>query len=111
LRIELTTTGRRSGLPRRVTLYAYEDRDRLVIVGSYGGAAHDPDWAINLRAHPRAQVRRGRQTLEMTAREVDGLERGPLWDLVRAEFPLYETYQARTERVIPLFLLESASDV
>lgn len=47
----------------------------------------------------------------MTAREIYGPERGPLWDLVRAEFPLYETYQARTERVIPLFLLESASDV
>lgn len=82
-----------------------------MIVGSFGGAAQDPDWVVNLRAHPRALVRRGRQTLEMTAREVDGPERGPLWDVVRAEFPLYETYQAQTERVIPLFLLESASDV
>ena len=110
MKVALTTTGRKSGQPRQVTLYAYEDRDRLVIVGSFGGAPKDPDWAANLRAVARATVRRGRRKSEVTAHEVEGPERVRLWELVCAEFPLYETYQGRTKRVIPLFVLEPVTD-
>ncbi|HSD49049.1 MAG TPA: nitroreductase/quinone reductase family protein, partial [Actinomycetota bacterium] len=60
MKITLTTTGRRSGRPRDVTLYAFEDGDAMVIVGSLGGAPRDPWWAANLRAEPRATVRVGR---------------------------------------------------
>jgi deazaflavin-dependent oxidoreductase (nitroreductase family) len=102
----MTTVGRRSGLPRDVTLYAYEDGGRLVVVvGSYGGAPKDPDWALNLRADPRVVVRRGRQQTDMTAAEVDAGERDRLWALVCDQFPLYATYQERATRLIPLFLL------
>jgi deazaflavin-dependent oxidoreductase (nitroreductase family) len=62
VRITLTTTGRRSGQPRTVTLYAWPGGDDLVVVGSMGGAASDPAWAHNLRAEPRAVVRRGKAT-------------------------------------------------
>jgi deazaflavin-dependent oxidoreductase (nitroreductase family) len=110
MKIALTTTGRKSGQARQVTLYAYEDQDRLVIVGSFGGAPKDPDWAVNLRAEARATVRRGRRASEVTALEVDGPERDRLWELVCGEFPLYETYQGRTKRVIPLFVLESVTE-
>ena len=108
LRIELTTTGRKTGHPHEVVLYAWPDGDRLVVVGSYGGRPSDPDWASNLRAHPRAVVRRGRVTVEHVAREVEGAERERLWALVTDHFPLYQSYQGSTDRLIPLFVLEPA---
>lgn len=104
--VTLTTTGRKSGQARSVTLYAFRDDDRLVIVGSFAGADRDPGWVANLRAQPRAIVRRGREVHEVSAHEVEGPERDRLWRLVCERFPLYETYQRRTTRVIPLFVLE-----
>jgi F420H(2)-dependent quinone reductase len=103
MNVTLTTTGRRSGEPRSVPLYAWEDADRLVVVGSQGGSAKDPHWARD----PRAKVKKGRKALEVRAMEVDGTERDRLWKLVVAAFPLYATYQRKTERVIPLFVLET----
>lgn len=109
MQIRLTTTGRSSGRSHDVTIYAYEDGDRLVVVGSYGGRPRDPDWALNLRSTPVATVRRGWDAVEHVAHEAEGVERERLWALVTRAFPLYETYQRRTERVIPLFLLEPRS--
>jgi deazaflavin-dependent oxidoreductase (nitroreductase family) len=106
VRVTLTTTGRRSGKARPVTLYAFADADRLVVVGSRGGAARDPNWVVNLRADPRATIRRGREDVAVRAHEVSGPDRERLWGLVTSEFPLYETYQRRTKRRIPLFVLE-----
>lgn len=107
--IRLTTTGRRSGQPRQVTLYAFDDADRLVIVGSRGGAAQDPAWVGNLRARPEATVKRGRAEQPVRTTEVTGDERDRLWRLVVREFPLYEAYRKRTSRTIPLFVLEPDS--
>ncbi len=105
--VTLTTTGRTSGQPRPVTLYAYDDGDDLVIVGSRGGAARDPQWVDNLRAEPRATIRRGREVREVRAQEIDGSERDRAWKLVTEAFPLYAAYQRKTTRVIPLFRLET----
>jgi F420H(2)-dependent quinone reductase len=105
--IALSTIGRRSGRRRSVTLYAFEDGARLVVVGSRGGAARDPAWAVNLRANPNAHVRRGSSEWDVQAREVEpGDERERLWVLVTEAFPLYDAYQRRTRRLIPLFVLE-----
>jgi deazaflavin-dependent oxidoreductase (nitroreductase family) len=109
LSVKLTTTGRRTGKPREVPLYAFEDGDRLVVVGSRGGAANDPDWVGNLRTQSRATIRIGRDTREVLAQEVAGPERDRLWTLVTGAFPLYASYQRKTERVIPLFVLETVS--
>lgn len=107
LRIILTTRGARSGTRRSAELYAWPDADRLVIVGSSGGSVRHPAWVHNLRAHPQATVQRGTETIEMTAREVtDAGERDRLWPFVVEQFPLYATYQRRTKRLIPLFVLE-----
>ena len=107
MKVTLTTTGRRSGEPRAVPLYAWEDGDRLVVVGSQGGSPRDPDWVHNLRADPRASVKKGREVLDVRASEVDEAEHERLWKLVVAAFPMYATYQRKTERVIPLFVLEA----
>jgi F420H(2)-dependent quinone reductase len=110
LTITLTTTGRRSGLPRAVTLYAFRvpDSDALVVIGSYGGAARDPAWAGNLRANPAANVTQGHAEHAVTAREVQREERDRLWQLAVDDFPLYATYERKTRRTIPVFLLELA---
>jgi len=106
MKVTLTTTGRTTGRPREVPLYAFEDGDRLVIVGSWAGRAKDPAWVGKLRADPHASVRRGKKTQHVRAQEVKGRARDRLWRLVCEGFPLYETYQRRTRRTIPLFALE-----
>jgi F420H(2)-dependent quinone reductase len=107
--VRVTTTGRMSGEARAVTLYAFDDGERLVIVGSRGGAAKDPAWAANLRNEPNATVKVGREERAVRATEVEGAERDRLWELVCADFPLYATYQRRTKRRIPLFALEPSN--
>lgn len=104
----LTTTGRKSGKPRSVPLYAWEDGPNLVIVGSWAGRPTDPAWVDNLRAEPRASIRVGREERAVRAREVNvsGAERDRLWTLVTEAFRYYATYQRKTTRVIPLFVLE-----
>lgn len=106
MQITLTTIGARSGTRRTATLYAWEDGDGLVIVGSRGGAARNPSWVHNLRAEPRALVSAGKRSWDVDAREVTGSrERDRLWAMVVDRFPLYATYQRRTDRRIPLFVL------
>jgi deazaflavin-dependent oxidoreductase (nitroreductase family) len=108
----LTTTGRKTGKPRSVPLYAFEDGDRLVIVGSMGGGPKDPAWAGNLRTDPRATIRVGKVERLVRAREVEvpSPERERLWTLVSQAFRYYAAYQRKTDRVIPLFVLEPAAD-
>jgi deazaflavin-dependent oxidoreductase (nitroreductase family) len=107
--IRLTTHGRQSGKPRSVTLYAWPDGDTLVVVGSAGGRARHPAWALNLRATPDAQVTEGKQERPVRAREPTVQERERLWKMVTEAFPLYATYQRRTSRTLPLFILEDAA--
>ena len=98
--------GARSGARRTATLYAWEDGDSLVVVGSRGGSARNPAWVHNLRAHPHASVAAGKRTWDVDASEVaDGSTRDRLWKMVVERFPLYATYQRRTKRQIPLFRL------
>jgi deazaflavin-dependent oxidoreductase (nitroreductase family) len=108
LQIQLITTGRKTGKEHEVTIYAFPDGDDLVVVGSYAGRPQDPDWASNLKANPRARVRQGREWVEHRARLVGGGERERLWAMVVEAFPLYDSYQRRTDRVIPLFVLVPA---
>lgn len=106
LTLTLTATGRRSGTPRSVELYAFRDGERLVVVGSRGGSPLDPRWADNLRADPRATVRRDEDETAVRAREVTGDERERLWALACEAYPTYLYYQSKTKRLIPIFVLE-----
>ena len=105
--ITLVTTGRRSGEAREATLYAFPDGDDLVIVGSRGGSARDPAWVHNLRADPCATVGQGKVEHQVMAEEADGTDRARLWELVSSEFPMYRSFQKRTSRTIPLFVLKA----
>ena len=106
MQIKLTTTGRTSGRDRTVTLYGWEDGDKILVVGSWGGRERDPDWAGNLRAERKASVTKGKETFDVTARELSGKARDRAWDLVVERFPMYATYQRETTRQIPVFALK-----
>ena len=106
IQVKLTTTGAKSGEPRLVTLYAWEDGEDLILVGSWAGADRHPAWVHNLRVNPRATVKVALQVWEADATEVtDPSERQRLWEMVVERFPQYATYQGRTSREIPLFVL------
>jgi F420H(2)-dependent quinone reductase len=110
LNVIVEITGRRSGKVREVPLFAFEDSDRVVVVGSNAGADREPAWVANLRANPAARLRIGREVRPVRARETDGDERDRLWALAATGYPGYETYRARTSRRIPVVVLEPATD-
>jgi deazaflavin-dependent oxidoreductase (nitroreductase family) len=107
--IELTTTGRTSGQPRAVFLTSpLETGDGLVIVASRGGDDHHPAWFLNLRDDPEVQVSvEGGERRGMVARVTDGDEREQLWAELTEAYPHYGGYQRRTEREIPVVVLEA----
>jgi deazaflavin-dependent oxidoreductase (nitroreductase family) len=106
--VVLTTTGRRSGSRRATVLTApVVEGERVVLVASYGGHSHNPHWFQNLLVHPDVGLSvGGKAERPMRARVADRSERGELWPRVVAAYPGYERYQRRTDRLIPLVVLE-----
>lgn len=101
----LTTTGRRSGQPRTTPLIFGRDGDDYVIVGSVGGMPNHPAWYLNLEADPAATIQVKDETIDVVARTASPEEKPRLWALMNEVWPNYETYQSRTERVIPVVVL------
>jgi F420H(2)-dependent quinone reductase len=101
----LTTTGRKSGKEYTTPLPYTLDNGRFIVIASNGGAATDPQWCLNLRAHPQAKVQIGEKTLAVTASEADAEERKRLWSNITSRFSNYEDYQKRTTREIPIVIL------
>ena len=108
--LELTTTGRKSGQPRAVMLTSpLQEGSTLVIVASRGGDDHHPAWFLNLRDDPHVEVSlRGAPKQPMTARVATPEERARMWPKIVTDHKNYGGYQKRTEREIPLVLLEPA---
>jgi len=108
--LELTTIGRKSGKPRSVMLTSpHRDGDAIVIVASKGGADHHPNWFLNLRDNPRVVVTmQGSADRNMSARVASREERERLWPTITSDFTNYAGYQGKTEREIPLVMLEPA---
>lgn len=106
--LELTTTGRKSGQPRSTMLTSpVQDGSTLVIVASRGGDDHHPAWFLNLQANPAVEVKlKGKPKEPMRARIPAAEERGALWDRVVTAQKRYAGYQSKTDREIPLVLLE-----
>ncbi len=102
----LTTTGRRTGRARTTPLAVTVVDGALVLVASNGGATHHPAWYLNLVAHPDVVVRRGPAVHRMRARTTSGAERARLWRAAVANYRGYAAYQRRTDRQIPVVVLE-----
>jgi deazaflavin-dependent oxidoreductase (nitroreductase family) len=102
----LTTLGRRSGQARRLALIYGTDGDRYVVVASKGGAPQHPDWYLNIEAHPEVLVQVRADRFRATARTATPEERARLWPQMAAIWPAYDEYQAKTERAIPIVILE-----
>lgn len=108
--LELVTTGRTSGRPRPVLLNYRRHPRGWVVVASNAGHDQDPAWWRNLERRPRARVRVGRRTQEVVARRLQGQERDEQWRAMVSANPDYEEYRGRTERPIPVVLLERVED-
>ena len=102
----LTTTGRRSGEPRTTPLIYESDGDRYAIVASKGGAPEHPEWYLNLVAHPEVEVQVRGDVFRARASTAEGEERERLWELVNRQWPDYDSYQEKTDREIPVVVLE-----
>ncbi len=101
-----TTTGAKSGKKRYVPLMRVEENGKYAMVASKGGAPEHPAWYFNVKANPQVSVQDGTEVKELTAREISGDERAHWWELAVAAFPPYAEYQTKTDREIPVFILE-----
>jgi deazaflavin-dependent oxidoreductase (nitroreductase family) len=104
----LTTHGRRSGEARTLPLIYGRDGDRLLVVASRGGAPTHPSWYLNLLADPDVQVQVKGDRFAAHARPATADERPRLWKTMTGIWPDYDTYQTRTDRQIPVVVLERA---
>ena len=104
----LTTKGRKTGQDRTVPLIYDLDGDKPVIVASKGGAADHPGWFKNLVQTPEAEVQILDRQVPVRAREAEGEERARLWKQMNRMWPHYDEYQEKTERRIPVVVLEPA---
>ena len=105
----LTTTGRRSGKPIVMPLIYGEAGGKYVVVASKGGAPTHPGWYLNLAAHRAVDVQILAKRFRATARTASGAERAELWQQMAALYPPYNDYQAKTDREIPVVVLEPAA--
>ena len=98
----LYTTGRRSGRIRRNPLLYFEHAGRRYVIGSKGGDDRHPEWYLNLRDEPAVHVRVMADVYEADARTLAAAEREALWPDLVARYPMFDEYQAETERPIPV---------
>ena len=101
----LTTAGRKTGRKRTTPLTYTRDGDHYIVIASNGGSAGHPQWWLNLRADPDAEVQVMNKNLRVVAREAEGDERQQLWDSMSGRFPVYKGYERRTSRRIPVVVL------
>jgi proline iminopeptidase len=104
----LTTKGRKTGNETTSPLIYEDAGDAYVIVASKGGAPKHPGWYRNLVKDPNVRVQVKDDVFDARARTASGDERERLWQLAAQQWPDYDTYQTRTDREIPVVVLERA---
>lgn len=102
----VTSRGAKTGKLRKSPLMRVEHEGRYAIVASKGGAPRHPVWYFNVKAEPHVELQDGTLKQDMRAREVSGEERAAWWKRAVDAFPDYADYQTRTEREIPVLVLE-----
>lgn len=106
--VVVTMRGRRSGKVRKAALMKVEHDGTYAIVASKGGDDRHPGWYLNLVADPDVTLQDGTLVQDMRAREVDGDERDAWWARAVEAWPDYNNYQRKTDRTIPVIVLEPA---
>jgi F420H(2)-dependent quinone reductase len=104
--IVLTSVGAKTGKLRKTALMRVEHEGLYAVVASLGGAPRHPVWYYNLKKNPHVELQDGAVRRDYTAREITGDEKAVWWERAVAAFPDYAIYQARTDRQIPVFVLE-----
>jgi deazaflavin-dependent oxidoreductase (nitroreductase family) len=104
----LTTKGRKTGKPRTTPLIYARDGDDYVIVASQGGAPEHPGWYRNLEKDANVEIQVLDEVFPARARTAEGEERERLWRLANEVWPHYDEYAKRTDRVIPVVVIERA---
>lgn len=104
--IMLTMRGASTGAVRKVPVMRVERDGQFVAVASKGGAPEHPAWYANLKKNPDIEVMVGTESFPARARELEGKERFDWWVAAVDAYPPYADYQVRTQRLIPLFILE-----
>ncbi|WP_306325578.1 nitroreductase family deazaflavin-dependent oxidoreductase [Streptomyces venezuelae] len=102
----VTNVGVKSGKLRKTPLMRVEHEGAYALVASNGGAVKHPVWYHNLVAQPLVEVRDGTEVWDMKARLISGEERAAWWKRAVAAFPDYADYQLKTDREIPVFVVE-----
>jgi F420H(2)-dependent quinone reductase len=102
----LTMRGAKSGKLRPIPLMRVEHDGSYAAVASKGGAPKHPTWYWNLKTHPHIELQDGTEKGDYTARELEGDERTAWWERAVAAYPDYADYQVKTDRLIPVFVLE-----
>jgi deazaflavin-dependent oxidoreductase (nitroreductase family) len=102
----LTTKGRRSGEPRKSPLIYGRHGDAYLVVASKGGAPEPPAWYLNLEADPEVEIQVKDQRITARARTATPEEKPELWRIMTAEWPDYDNYQTKTDREIPVVVIE-----
>ena len=106
----LTTTGRKTGKPRALPLIYGNVGESYAIVASKGGMPNHPIWFRNLEANPNCDLMVGAKAVTARARIVTGEERETVWKMMAEVYPPYLEYQERTEREIPVIVLDPVED-
>lgn len=105
--VVLTTKGAKTGKTRKVPVMRVSDGHRYAVVASLGGAANNPVWYHNLVAHPdEVRLQDGPVIKDYTAHLAEGAQRAEWWSRAVEAFPPYAEYQTKTDRLIPVFVLE-----
>jgi proline iminopeptidase len=102
----LTTKGRKTGNATTTPLIYENDGDRYVIVASKGGADEQPGWYLNLQKSPEVELQVKDEVFHARAHTAEGEERDRLWKLAAQQWPDYDEYQKKTDREIPVVVLE-----
>ena len=102
----LTTTGHKSGQARTTPMIFTQVGDKVVVIASFGGAPAHPAWYLNLAAEPQVTVQIKGDRYAAIARTADSPEREQLWAEAIKDWPRFDAYQARTDRRIPVVVLD-----
>jgi deazaflavin-dependent oxidoreductase (nitroreductase family) len=103
--IVLTSIGAKTGMLRKTALMRVEHAGEYAVVASLGGAPKHPVWYFNLVKNPHVELQDGAEKTDYVAREVTGAEKALWWERAVAAYPPYAEYQDKTDRQIPLFVL------